>query len=376
MTDMKRKKVVFFIASLSGGGAERALLHVLRNLDRTKYQPSLLLLNRVGALLSEVPSDVTIHELGKTSRWDFLTLPGKIYRFVKSTQPDVLVSYLTYCNVLALISKIGFRLRPPVIVVEQNHLSSVLAWSSHRFLRRIAVKMTYPFADQIVGCTQGCVDDLVDNFGVKRSIMTRIYNPADVAYCLNRSKEPIEFPPIMENGKPNILAAGRLTKQKDYPNLLRAFRLLVNEIPANLVILGEGSLLEELNDLARQLNISENVCFAGYRPNSYPFFVKSDCFVLSSIFEGFPMVVLEAMALGAPVISTDCPGGPNEAIENDVSGFLVPVGDPAALAEKIKILLSDKDLGARFIPKALEKTADFGIAKCVREFAQVIDELL
>jgi glycosyltransferase involved in cell wall biosynthesis len=361
---------------MSGGGAERALLLILKNIDRKKYEPVLLLLNRSGELLKEVPPDVLVHELGKSSRWEAFALLKRIREAVRRIEPDVIVSLLTYSNSLLLAAKTIYRIAQPVIVVEQNHLSSTLKYLSFPMLRGMAVRLLYRHADSVVGSSNGCIDDLIYRFGIPARIAQCIYNPADVAYCVRRASESIEFPAIMGNGKPTVLAAGRLTKQKDFPTLLLAFETLLQSCEANLVILGEGELRNQLEDFCQKLNIREHVCFAGFQSNPYPFFKRADCFVLSSIYEGFGMVIVEAMALKVPVISTDCPSGPGELIENNVSGILTPMRDSETLAVKMKEVLHNEPLRKKIVENACKGIDRFSQDKCVYSYERLIDSLL
>ena len=163
---------------------------------------------------------------------------------------------------------------------------------------------------------------------------------------LVRAKEPLDHPWLKPGAPPVILGTGRLVTPKDFSTLLRAFARVRVQRKARLVILGEGNRREELESLAQQLGVSADVALPGFVANPYPFMERAAVFVLSSAWEGFGNVIVEALACGCPVVSTDCPGGPSEILDDGAYGPLVPVGDDAAMAEAIlAVLESSRDSG-------------------------------
>ena len=199
----------------------------------------------------------------------------------------------------------------------------------------------YPRADEIVAVSAGVADDLARVARIPRSRITVIHNPIVTDELLADARAPVDHPWFADGGPPVVLAAGRLTEQKDYPTLLRAFRHARRARELRLVILGEGEERPRLEALARELDVSGDVDFAGFVANPYAFMARASLFVLSSAWEGFGNVVVEAMACGTPVVSTDCPSGPGEILEGGRYGRLVAVGDDEELAAAMLATLED-----------------------------------
>lgn len=255
------------------------------------------------------------------------------------------------------------RRRRPRVVLSVNHISNLVlagTWrlpgvTSHRYLsvpntfgeseklsqepRRRARKFRqichfYPRSDGVIAVSDGVREDLLNTVGLKGVEVTRIYSGSVSPQALKRAEEPLEHPWFGDHrDRPVIVTVGRLVPQKDYANLLRAFALVLEERPARLVIVGGGRESEALEALARELKILEHVCFAGFQANPYPWMAKADVFALSSRWEGLVNVLLEALGLGTPVVSTDCPSGPREILADGRYGILVPMQDPVALAD-------------------------------------------
>ena len=190
------------------------------------------------------------------------------------------------------------------------------------------------------------------------------------------ANQPIEHPWFLNKKIPIILAVGRLTKAKDYPTLLRAFALISKKKKVRLVILGEGEERKSLKNLVRGLDISENIAFLGFQKNPYKYMQKANIFVLSSKREGFPNVLVEAMACGVSVVSTDCQSGPNEIIKNGENGVLVPVGDEKTLAETETTSRGACVQREKFWIEGKRKAQDFTAEKSIKEYEKLFEEVL
>jgi glycosyltransferase involved in cell wall biosynthesis len=199
----------------------------------------------------------------------------------------------------------------------------------------------YPWADLIITVSKDAKEDLIEVTGINRAKVRAIYNPVVTDHLCTQSREPVEHSWFQGDGPPVILGAGRLEKQKDFETLLRAFRCVREVREARLVILGKGSRKEKLKVLAQSLGVEEHVLLPGFVDNPFKYMARADVFVLSSRFEGLPGVLIQAMAAGCPVVSTDCPSGPREILADGQHGPLVPVGDEKALAEGIETVLDD-----------------------------------
>ncbi len=258
---------------------------------------------------------------------------------------------------------------PVRVLVSERNPPSIALGGSRRWRRRYLpglMARTYPLADAVVAVSQGVAADLSAITGLPLNRIVTIYNPVvgDEIAALARAPAPHSW--FAPGQPPVVLAAGRIADQKDYPTLIRAFADLRARRLARLVILGEannqskaGDQRAVLLDLARELGVAPDVGLLGYVANPYAYMARATVFVLSSKFEGFGNALVEAMACGCAVVSTDCPGGPREILDAGRYGDLVPVGDSAAMAAAIeraidghRVAASVRDRAARFTASA------------------------
>ena len=230
------------------------------------------------------------------------------------------------------------------------------------------VRKPYTYTDATVGVSSGLAADLAGLPGMARERVHMVYNPVVTEEMERKAREPVDHPWIGETGPPVILAAGRLDEQKDFPTLLAAFARLLTRRPARLIVLGEGKQRPHLLSLARRLGVAEHVDFPGFVDNPYAFMAQASLFVLSSRHEGLPTVLIEAMACGCPVVSTDCPYGPREILEDGKHGPLVPVEDVEALAAAMA-----RTLDAPPRPEALrERASFFDAARAIDRYEELL----
>jgi len=230
------------------------------------------------------------------------------------------------------------------------------------------LRWLYPQADAIVAISHGVADDLVTRVGVRRDRITVIHNPVDIAGAGALAAEPLDHPWFAPGEPPVVLAAGRLVAQKDFFTMLDAFARVRARRPVRLVVLGDGPLRAALRTRAETLGVAADAAFPGFAANPFRFMARAGVFALSSRWEGFGVVLVEALACGCPVVSTDCPSGPAEILEHGRWGALVPVGDPARLAEALAAALDDpEDADAR-----RRRAADFAPERALPAYAQVL----
>jgi glycosyltransferase involved in cell wall biosynthesis len=241
-----------------------------------------------------------------------------------------------------------------------------LRWK-HRFLPPLA-RRTYLMADAIVAVSEGVAQDLVAHAGVSRERITKIYNPVVTAELLVRAKEPLDHPWLKPGEPPIILGTGRLVSPKDFSTLLRAFARVRAQRKSRLIILGEGNRRNELEYLAQKLGVSNDVALPGFVANPCAYMARASVFVLSSAWEGFGNVIVEALACGCPVVSTDCPNGPSEILGDGAYGPLVPVGDDAAMADAILAILESSTESGRLQARA----AEFSAERAVDDYLDVL----
>jgi len=220
----------------------------------------------------------------------------------------------------------------------------------------------------VIAISKGVAEDIAANTGLAPQRITTIYNPVFTSDLLEKASAPLDHPWFAREAPPVILGVGRLAARKDFPTLLKAFALVRSQRPVRLVILGEGRMRKKLTKLAQSLNIVSDIDMPGYVSNPLAWMSRASVFVLSSTAEGFATVLIEAMASGCRVVSTDCPSGPAEILENGEYGRLVPVGDYQALARAIVAALdSPHD------PEKLKRrAADFSVEKVVDDYLKVL----
>ena len=329
-------------------------------LSRGGFCVSLVLSKAEGPYLSVVPSDVQIVDLGCARvLWSLPRLAG----YLRRERPSVVISAMTHANVTALWARRIARVSTRVIVTERNTLSRT-SRSPPMIRQRLMpyfAKCLYPWADEIVAVSHGVADDLADVARVPRGRIAVIYNPIVSDSLLERAKLPPDHPWFEAGGAPVILGVGRLVPAKDFETLIKAFAKTRPAHGANLVILGEGPERGRLQRLVATLSLGAHVSMPGFVENPLSYMSRAAVFVLSSAYEGLPAVLVEAMACGTPVVSTDCPSGPAEILENGAYGPLVPVGNSDALAVAITTTLARKPSADRLRYRA----STFGVRASV-----------
>jgi glycosyltransferase involved in cell wall biosynthesis len=334
-------RVAIFLPSLLGGGAERSMLNLAQGFAHCGFAVDLVLAQAKGPYLGEVHEPIRLVDL-KASRV-LMSLPA-LARYLRREQPEALISALNYANVVALWTRRLIGLPRRVVVNEQNTISRS-AHNSARWRQRMVphlVKRFYPWADYIIGNSQGVADDLSQAAGLPRERIKILYNPVVTPELREKARAPLAHPWFNPGQPPVVLAVGRLTKQKDFPTLIRAFAQVRQTRPARLLILGEGSDRPVLEALVNQLGLGDSVAMPGFVENPYAYMSRASLYVLSSRWEGLPTVLIEALYCGPPIVATDCPSGPREILANGQHGLLVPVGAVTALSQAIEAGLEGK----------------------------------
>jgi len=359
-------QIALFLPSLRGGGAERVFVHLSRGFTQRSLSVDMVLAQPEGPYLSQLPPKVRCIGLG--SRRVLHSLP-RLVQYLREVKPSVLLSALDHANVVALLARQWARVPTKVAVSIHNTMSVATRHSRHSRERLIPVlaRWLYPKAYKVVAVSQGVAADTARFYRLPLDKVEFIYNPVVTPELISLSMQPVEHP-WFSPGEPSvILGVGRLTRQKDFSTLLRAFALVRRERPMRLVIVGDGEERARLCALAHQLGIDEDVLLAGFDANPYRYMRRASVFVLSSRWEGLPSVLIEAMACGAPVVSTDCPSGPREILEDGKWGKLVPVGDPDKLAEAI---IDTLDNPPAYDPAV--RAADFSVERAVEGYLNAL----
>lgn len=338
MTDSGPRIAV--LISFSGeGGVERMVLNLVEGFAARGHAVDLLAIRADSAHLGALPEGVTLIDLGvRHSGLSILPLA----RYLRRVRPAALLAAKDRAIRAAVLARKIAGTRTRIVGRLGTNLSAALEGRDgiSRWLRVAPMRWLYPSVEQVVCVSEGVLEDTARLAGLSAGQLCVIRNPVVTPRLSVQAAASVDHPWAHDSDVPLILGAGRLTEQKDFDTLVRAFAKLRARRRARLVILGEGRLRSKLQACAEALGIADDVAMPGFTPNPYAWMARSDLFVLSSAWEGSPNVLTEALALGVPSVSTDCPSGPREVLDGGAFGPLVPVGDVAAMAEAMEATLN------------------------------------
>jgi len=359
--------IALFLPSLAGGGAERVMLNLAGGLARRGLPVDLVLAGANGSFSDQVPAGVRVVDLG--TRRVLRSIPGLI-QYLRRRRPSVLLTAMDHANLVGLwsarLAGVPVRVIPSVHVAYSPTFLATLDWRG-RLLLRLAWR-AYRNAAVVVAVSQGVADHLLRIVGLAVDRVVVIHNPIVFPALASRAALPVDEAWYGTGQPPVILGIGRLEPQKDFATLIRAAAALRRERPVRLRILGEGPLRGDLEALVREQGLEGEAQLAGFCDNPFAQMRQAGVVVLSSIFEGFGNVLVEAMACGTPVVSTDCPSGPAEILGGGRFGRLVGVGDVPALAAAIGATLDHPP-----DPQVLRARADdFTVDLVVRRYLEVL----
>ena len=358
-------KISLFLPDLRGGGAEKVAVNLANEMVRRGFDIDVVLIKSQGELLADLESSINIIDLNA----ERIRSAVKPYiSYLEGSKPDVILASMWPLTSIAIIANQLAKSRSTVIVSEhttwsQSHI--VKKWS-RRWMTRLIMSLTFPFADGIITVSNGAASDLARFSFIKRQSITVIYNPVVDERKIDCCDLSVNH--LWPKAKYHILSVGTLKPVKDFATLIRAFALVRNKVDASLIILGEGELRGELLALSRMLGVSSHVSFPGFIRNTMPFYQSADLFVLSSLAEGFGNVIVESMAAGTPVVATDCQSGPREILKDGEYGKLVPISDVDTLANAIVTSIQETHCA-----EALKQRAsDFTIDKITSQYLNVM----
>ncbi len=335
-------RLAFFLPGLYGGGAERIVLNLAGGIAAKGHPVDLVLARAEGAYLSQVPQGMRLIDL-KAPR--VLGSVPALASYLRRERPAALLSAM-FANIIAVWARRLAHAGQRLVITEHNTLSSVVRNQNDvrwKWYPRLA-GWFYPWADGIVAASKAIADDLARNTTIPRERIGVIYNPVITHSLREKAQEPLRDAWYEAGEPPVIVAVGRLTQQKGFDVLIRAFAMIRKERRAHLLILGEGDLRPKLEALVNELGLAEDVRMPGFVQNPYPYMARAALFVLPSRWEGLPTVLIEALYLGTPVVATDCPGGTREILMDGKYGHLAPVDDPVALADSMGAALARQAL--------------------------------
>jgi glycosyltransferase involved in cell wall biosynthesis len=369
--------VCFVLPSLHGGGAERAAVQILNALDPACWNRSMYLFDREGPYLSDVDPGVTLTSGAGGSR---LRRWLDLRTFLKRTRPHLVVSFLSYVSVLTAARAAGIGAR--VAFNQQTPMSAFLTDADYQWRRpwhrgafSVVTRTVYPLADAIITTSKGVADDLVSQFGVPRRHIRIVHNPVDLQAIAKAAAEPLDPEHERLWSHPVIVAAGRLAAAKNYPLLIDALAALRRTIPARVFILGQGEAEPALREQIARLGLGDAVVLCGFQGNPWKFIARADVFALSSRYEGFGNVLVEAMACGVPVVATASPGT-REIVSVGIDGLLVDRHEPAALASALERVLSDAPLRQRLAQGARSGAQRFNLPAIAAAYDRVLGAMI
>jgi glycosyltransferase involved in cell wall biosynthesis len=396
-------RFALLLPDLAGGGVERTTLALAGGLLERGVAVDLLLCRVEGPLLAAVPPGVRLVPLDRVPGWQgrlealradpvglaplllpvllarrppgaYRVLPALV-RYLRDERPAALISAFPFENLLAIAARRLARGVPTrVVVTERNTTTRSTRGGATKWKRRFLpplLRRQYLMADAVVAVSAGVADHLADRTGLPRDRIVTIHNPAVGRDLDAKAAQPLDHPWFRPGEPPVVLGVGRLVPQKDFPTLVRAFARVRRLRPARLVILGHGTdeARDALQALARGLGCGDDLDLAGFTHNPFAYMARASVFALSSLHEGLPGVLIQALACGCPAVSTDCPSGPAEILAGGRYGRLVPVGDDAALAEAIAATLDDPGTSR---PERIARGHAFGVDQAVDSYLALV----
>jgi len=374
---MKDKKVLIVLPSSTPGGAERTTYNLIKGLK--SIGP--LLLTQKGLHDFYKPLNIKMYffeDYGCVSAGLSLSTVVSyikaVREVVRTEQPSVIFGMMHFASLYVVLARDLFFLKATTVASLRGNASAYFQKNPRAdYKERLMVHYFSRRADLIIVPSLGIKNDLTSHFGAKDSKVKVIPNGIDLEWVRGLSKDEI----YMKKDCSWIVTSVRLdTVQKDFLTLLKAFRIVRNSRMVKLLIIGDGPHKEKILSWIKEMSLNEDVLLLGFQNNPFQYISKSEVFVLSSFFEGFGNVIVEAMALGVPVISTDCPSGPEEIIEHGINGFLVPVGDYNRMAEYILNILNDNELWNKISLAGLKRAEDFSALKMAKNYEKLFLELI
>lgn len=350
------KRIALFLPNLGGGGAERVALATATDLVARGHEVDLVLIEAKGELLPLLPPEVRVFDL-KARRIIASLLP--LARYLRDRKPDALHALMWPGTIVAILAHRLARSRAVLMVSDHVAFSQPFLSASQTMLLRWTTALFYPMADHRIAVSQGTADDLAALSGIPRERFEVIYNPIVPPNAVATTDKVQR---LWGDAGARIISVGSLKAQKNHALLLRAFAKL-GRSDARLMILGEGPLRPNLRTLASELGIADRVLMPGFALDPWPYLASADLFVLSSDYEGFGLVIAEAMHAGLKIVSTDCRAGPGELLDGGRFGRLVPCGDADALAAAMDEALLEPSDSERLRKRAEELTGPATLAR-------------
>jgi glycosyltransferase involved in cell wall biosynthesis len=375
----RRLKVCFVVPSLAGGGAERVAVQVLNALDATRWDRSMFLFEPSGPYLADLSPSIRLEapagavSPGRLARWNALR------RFIRRARPDVIVLDLEDHAAADLgrgrnlEAKVVFAVGPDAAFRSDADYRWSRPWT--RWLLSTAMRIGCTVTDLVLASSQGVADDLIASFHGQSARVRVINNPVDLAAVAAAAGEPLDAHDAAQWRRPVVVAAGRLADVKNYPLLIDAFAILRQRTAASLFVLGEGDREASLRQRIHERGLDDCVHLCGFRANPWSYIARADVFALTSRYEGFGNVIVEAMACGVPVVATSSPGT-REILTSGANGLLVDDHEPAAFAAALAAVIDDDALRGKMADSARRHAERFRTESIALAYDRVLTEAL
>ena len=327
-------RIALLVPTLEIGGVERVFANLANGLHRCGVDVDMVV-GRAGGKMGMV-LDKNIRVFDLESDHMMRSVP-RVVKYLRTRQPDAMIAAMTHSSAAAVVARALAGRKTKIVATEHSTMSKIMANTPGIKYRWMPLwsRWALSWADSIVAVSSGVADDLSEQTGILRERFRVIYNPVITDELHVAARATVEHPWFQPGEPPVILAVGRLNKEKDFSMLVQAFRIVRNHRPARLMILGEGPDRTRVEQVVDDLSLNEDVALPGFEHNPYRFMSRAAVFALSSQWEGFGVVLVEAMALRMPIVSTNCTYGPAEILCNGKFGTLVPVEDHEAMARAL-----------------------------------------
>lgn len=334
----QKESISVFLPGLYGGGAEKMMLDLCGAFAQAGHEVTLAVAREEGEFVDNIPEEVNLVDLDapEPPGYNLLGALPSLVAHLRQNQPGVLLSALNRANIIAAFAGRMPGVDTRIVLSEHNHLSTYLEYAPRheRIVLPRLMAVTYPLADVTVCVSEGVREDLESSLGLNPDVTTMIYNAVITPEIRRMYREQASHP-WLSSDIPVVMGLGSLTLQKDFPTLIRAVNVLRQTRECRLIIAGAGSQKKKLEALIERLGMADIADLPGFVDNPYAMMRQAEVFVLSSKWEGFGNVLVEALGCGCPVVSTDCPSGPAEILVGGKYGKLVPVGDEHRMADAI-----------------------------------------
>ena len=374
---MRKKKILFLIPSLKlGGGAERVASILANKLSET-HEVHVLTFYYYNDLYKISGKYYSLNE--KLNSWRIILRPFKIFKFSYSISPDIIISFMDHANIMAIIAQLISIVKIPLII--SVHCNPEIVYKDYDKYMNILIKIMYrsKSVKKIITVSKEIQNILIKSYHLNERKILTIYNGIDISEIHEMARERIKEYNEIFNDKEIVkfINVGRISEEKGHEYLIKAFSIVHQEIPnSKLFIIGEGFLKRELEEMIKENDLNNDIYLLGFRKNPFKYIKNSDFFVLSSKNEGLPTVLLETLACGIPIISTNCETGPKEILEGGKYGLLVRVSDSEDLAEKMIYSAKNKGFLKENSNILLERAKAFDLNNIIDEWIKLIDSFI